>query len=109
MLNPRRTYGDAPNVGTSNRSIHQQLTKILGQSVRILRPDRVLFVDRNVVREELALGKEEAGNRLARDIDEARGPQSDGGLDHVERGHQVVLEDDVRGVMCRLGDGGSMD
>jgi len=69
----------------------------------------VLLVDRRVVGEERALGEEEAGHRLARDVDEARDAEAHRGLERVEGRHQVVLEHGVRRVVLRVGQRGGVD
>ena len=48
---------------------------MLGGRVGVLRPDRVLLVDGDVVREERALREGEAGDGLRREVDEAGTPQ----------------------------------
>ena len=69
----------------------------------------MLLVDRHVVGQEGPLGKEEAGDGLAGDVDEPRDAEADRGLEHVERRHQVVLEDHVRRVLRRVGDRARVD
>ena len=89
-------------------AVHQLLAEVLGRGVRVLRPDGVGLVDRDVVGQEAALGEEEAGHGLARDVDDAPRPEPDRGLQHVERRHQVVAEHRVGRVLRRLGDGGGV-
>jgi hypothetical protein len=55
----------------------------------------VLLVHRSVVRKEISLGKEEPGDSLTGDINEALYAESNGGLEYVEGRHEVGLEYDV--------------
>src|SRR6266540_734131 len=66
-----------------------------------LRPVRL--VHRQAGGQERALGEDEAGHRLAGDEDQAAHASAYAGFHHVERGHQVVAEDDVRCVPAHRG------
>ena len=56
-LHPRRADRDAAHVGAAHGGVHQLLAERLGQRVRVLRAQRVLLVDRQVVGQERALGE----------------------------------------------------
>ena len=90
-------------------AVHQLLAEVLRGRVGVLRPDRVLLVDRDVVGQERALGEEVARDGLARDVHEAADAGADRRLERVERRHQVVGEHPVRRVVRRVGDRGGVD
>ena len=71
-LHPRRAHRDAADVRAADGGVHELLAEDLRRGVRVLRAQRVLLVDGQVVGQEGPLGEEPARRRLRGDVDEAR-------------------------------------
>ena len=108
-LHPRRAHRDAADVRTADGRVHELLADDLRHGIGILRAQGMLLVDGQVVGQEGPLGEEPPGRRLRRDVDEAPHLPAHGGLDGVERRHDVVVEDHVGRVAGRLRDRGRVD
>ena len=87
VLDPGRPDRRAADVRPLDRPLAEQLAEPLGGRVRILRPDRMLLVDRQVLGPERPVGEDEPRHRLAGEVDEAARARSDRRLEHVERAH----------------------
>ena len=68
----------------------------------------MVLVDRQIVGAEQAVGEDEPGTVSLEKLTN-RPTGRDRRLEHVERAHHVVAEDDVRRVVHRLRDGGGVD
>lgn len=108
VLHPAGPKGDAPDVGALDRGIHQLLAKVLRQRIGILRMDRMQFINRCIVGQEIALRKEKPGNRLAGDVDEPLHTETHGGFQNVEGGHEIGVKDHVGRIRGRFRNGSGM-
>jgi hypothetical protein len=107
-LNPARTQRDASDVRTLHRGTHQLFTEVLGQGVGVLWMGGMIFVDGSVVRKDFSFGKVKTRHGLTRYVDESTDTEAHGRFENVERRHHVVGEHDVRWIVQRVGNRGSV-